>query len=107
MKRAMDVLVSGAAAGRCSRRCWLAIALAILLDSGRPVLFRQRRAGKDGEPFKMLKFRTMVADAEERLGELVDLTKLDAAGLQDPRRPAGDPQSAAPCAATASTSCRS
>ena len=55
----------------------LAIALLILFDSGRPVLFRQRRAGKDGEPFTMLKFRTMVADAEERLTELVDLEKLD------------------------------
>jgi exopolysaccharide biosynthesis polyprenyl glycosylphosphotransferase len=55
----------------------LAIALLILFDSGRPVLFRQRRAGKDGEPFTMLKFRTMVADAEERLAELVDLEKLD------------------------------
>ncbi len=55
----------------------LAIALLILFDSGRPVLFRQRRAGKEGEPFTMLKFRTMVADAEERLAELVDLEKLD------------------------------
>jgi exopolysaccharide biosynthesis polyprenyl glycosylphosphotransferase len=55
----------------------LAIALLILVDSGRPVLFRQRRAGKEGEPFTMLKFRTMVADAEERLAELVDLEKLD------------------------------
>jgi len=55
----------------------LAIALLILFDSGRPVLFRQRRAGKDGEPFTMLKFRTMVADAEERLADLVDLEKLD------------------------------
>jgi exopolysaccharide biosynthesis polyprenyl glycosylphosphotransferase len=55
----------------------LAVALLIFFDSGRPVLFRQRRAGKDGEPFTMLKFRTMVADAEERLAELVDLEKLD------------------------------
>ena len=66
-----------AAAGRRSRSL-------ILLDSGRPVFFRQRRAGKEGEPFTMLKFRTMVADAEERLGELVDLEKLERAGLQDP-----------------------
>ena len=72
------------------------IAVAILLDSGRPVFFRQRRAGKDGKPFTMLKFRTMVTDAEERLGELVDLEKLERAGLQDPRRPAGDPRRARP-----------
>ncbi len=65
-----------------------AIAIAILVDSGRPVFFRQRRAGKDGEPFTMLKFRTMVRDAEERLGELVDLTKLEQPAFKivdDPR----------------------
>jgi lipopolysaccharide/colanic/teichoic acid biosynthesis glycosyltransferase len=54
----------------------LVIAIAILLDSGRPALFRQRRAGIEGEPFTVLKFRTMVPDAEERLGDLVDLHSL-------------------------------
>jgi lipopolysaccharide/colanic/teichoic acid biosynthesis glycosyltransferase len=47
------------------------IALWILLESGRPVILRQLRAGKDGKPFRMLKFRTMVPDAVEvgrRLG---------------------------------------
>jgi lipopolysaccharide/colanic/teichoic acid biosynthesis glycosyltransferase len=44
----------------------LAIALWILLDTGRPVLYAQRRAGKGGKPFRMLKFRTMVKDAVER-----------------------------------------
>lgn len=39
------------------------IALAILLDSGRPVLFVSPRAGKDGHPFGMLKYRTMVQNA--------------------------------------------
>ena len=60
----------------------------ILLDSGRPVFFRQRRAGKDGRPFTMLKFRTMVTDAEERLGELVDLETLEEPAFKiqdDPR----------------------
>jgi exopolysaccharide biosynthesis polyprenyl glycosylphosphotransferase len=42
----------------------LAIALAIRLDSRGPVLFRQKRAGENGKPFGMLKFRTMQADAE-------------------------------------------
>jgi len=65
----------------------LAISLAILLDSGRPVLFSQRRAGKDGEPFTMLKFRTMVADAEQRLAELVDLEKLDEPAFKIPDDP--------------------
>jgi lipopolysaccharide/colanic/teichoic acid biosynthesis glycosyltransferase len=54
------------------------IAILILLDTGRPVLFRQRRAGVDGAPFIVLKFRTMVADAEQRLGDLgVDLKALE------------------------------
>jgi exopolysaccharide biosynthesis polyprenyl glycosylphosphotransferase len=36
-----------------------AIALAILVTSGRPIFFRQRRVGRDGHVFEMLKFRTM------------------------------------------------
>jgi exopolysaccharide biosynthesis polyprenyl glycosylphosphotransferase len=52
------------------------IAFAVRLDSPGPALFRQRRAGKDGRPFTMLKFRTMVDDAEHRLADLVDLAEL-------------------------------
>lgn len=51
----------------------LAIALAIKLDSPGPVLFRQRRIGRRGRPFTLLKFRTMHANAEaeqERLAPL-------------------------------------
>jgi exopolysaccharide biosynthesis polyprenyl glycosylphosphotransferase len=49
----------------------LAIALAVRLTSSGPVIFRQQRTGRDGKPFTMLKFRTMVVDAEERLADLV------------------------------------
>ncbi|MCW2989041.1 MAG: hypothetical protein JWM24_1979, partial [Solirubrobacterales bacterium] len=87
MKRILDVVVSAVLLIALSPLL-AAIAAAILLDSGRPVLFRQRRAGKDGEPFEMKKFRTMVVDAEERLGELVDLTKLEQPAFKiadDPR----------------------
>lgn len=42
----------------------LATALAVRLDSSGPVLIRQKRIGENGEPFNMLKFRTMVAGAE-------------------------------------------
>ena len=35
------------------------IAIAILLDDGRPVLFKQQRVGRNGEPFELLKFRSM------------------------------------------------
>src|SRR5690554_961989 len=43
----------------------LAVALFVKISSPGPVLFRQRRIGRGGEPFVMYKFRTMVVDAEE------------------------------------------
>jgi lipopolysaccharide/colanic/teichoic acid biosynthesis glycosyltransferase len=62
-----------------------ALALWIVLESGRPVIFRQLRAGKDGVPFSMLKFRTMVPGAVE-LGRELALSD-DPFGLvpNDPR----------------------
>ena len=50
----------------------LALALLIRRDSPGPVLFRQVRRGHHGRPFRMLKFRTMVAGAEHQLGDLED-----------------------------------
>ncbi len=47
----------------------LAIAIAITTDRG-PVFFKQVRVGKNGKHFKVLKFRTMVVDAEKRLAEI-------------------------------------
>jgi exopolysaccharide biosynthesis polyprenyl glycosylphosphotransferase len=87
LKRTMDLAIGGTLLLLLSPLLG-AIALLILLDSGRPVLFRQRRAGKDGKPFTVLKFRTMVPGAEEQLGELVDLEKLDEPAFKiadDPR----------------------
>ncbi|MCC6496408.1 MAG: sugar transferase, partial [Propionibacteriaceae bacterium] len=46
------------------------VALAIKLEDGGPVLFRQPRVGRKGEIFDCLKFRSMVVDAEARLAEL-------------------------------------
>ncbi len=40
------------------------ICIAILLDSGFPILYRQIRLGRGGQPYQMFKFRTMVRDAE-------------------------------------------
>jgi lipopolysaccharide/colanic/teichoic acid biosynthesis glycosyltransferase len=54
----------------------LLCALAILLDNGRPVLFRQLRAGENGRCFRIFKFRTMVRNAEEMLPELVSIDEL-------------------------------
>jgi len=87
LKRAMDVTISGFLLVLLSPVLVIS-SLLILLDSGRPVLFRQRRAGKDGKPFTVLKFRTMVPGAEEQLGELVDLEKLEEPAFKiadDPR----------------------
>jgi exopolysaccharide biosynthesis polyprenyl glycosylphosphotransferase len=52
------------------------IALAVKLDSRGPVFFHQTRAGLDGHPFRMHKFRTMVADAEDRLADVIRLDDL-------------------------------
>jgi lipopolysaccharide/colanic/teichoic acid biosynthesis glycosyltransferase len=69
VKRAVDV--AGAMVGLIVvAPALLAIALLIRLDSPGPVLFCQTRRGHRGRPFRMLKFRTMVADAEQRLGGL-------------------------------------
>ncbi len=86
MKRGMDIAVSALMLIVLSPLL-AAIALLILIDSGRPVLFRQRRAGRAGRPFSMLKFRTMVADAEERLAEYVDLEKLEQPAFKIPDDP--------------------
>lgn len=62
MKRLMDIVLSGLA---LLLLCpvLLATALAIALESGRPVLFRQTRLGRGGREFGMFKFRSMVQDA--------------------------------------------
>jgi len=51
------------------------IALAIKLDTRGPVLFRQTRIGRNGVPFRICKFRTMVADAESLKAELHDVNE--------------------------------
>ena len=47
------------------------IAVAIKLQDGGPVIFRQTRIGRNGEPFTMFKFRSMVVDAEARWEGLI------------------------------------
>lgn len=44
------------------------IAIAVLLDSGRPLFYKQRRIGMDGHEFDMIKFRSMRTDAETKTG---------------------------------------
>jgi exopolysaccharide biosynthesis polyprenyl glycosylphosphotransferase len=67
---------------------FISVAVAIRLGDGGPALFRQTRVGKDGRPFTLYKFRTMVVDAEARKAQLVLLN--DSGGLlfkmrKDPR----------------------
>lgn len=50
----------------------IAIALAIWLVDGGPVLFRHTRIGRDGRPFECLKFRTMVRDSSQRLADYLN-----------------------------------
>ena len=63
-KRALDVIVSAVALILLSPVLILC-GMAILLESGRPILFRQERVGLHGRTFSILKFRSMRKDAEE------------------------------------------
>ena len=67
LKRTMDLLV-GALALCLSLPVMAMIALAVRLTSPGPVLYRQQRMGLDGRRFEMLKFRTMVDNAEGDTG---------------------------------------
>lgn len=58
VKRAVDVVVSGFALA-LSAPVIAAVAIAVRRDLGSPVLFRQERPGRNGEPFQLVKFRTM------------------------------------------------
>ncbi len=65
-----------------------AVAVAIRIDSPGPALYRQARVGRHGRPFTMLKFRTMVVDAELQKAELSTLNENDGRMFkmrQDPR----------------------
>lgn len=56
---------------------FIIIAIVIRLTSPGPVLFRQRRSGLNGKPFTMLKFRSMVTNAEQRKAELEVLNEME------------------------------
>ena len=76
LKRALDVSVACVALVAFLPVAAL-IALAIRLDTPGPVIFSQRRAGRDGLPFCIFKFRTMIENAEAALAELVPFDELD------------------------------
>jgi lipopolysaccharide/colanic/teichoic acid biosynthesis glycosyltransferase len=91
VRRAFDVLVAGAALLGASPFLLVAV-VAIRLESRGSAIYRQRRVGKDGRPFDVLKLRTMVTGAEHmgaglavsegdtritRIGRLLRRTSLD------------------------------
>jgi exopolysaccharide biosynthesis polyprenyl glycosylphosphotransferase len=69
LKRAFD-LAAGSLALIIASPVLAAIALAIRVDSGGPVFFRQVRVGRDGKHFRIFKFRSMVADADAQKADL-------------------------------------
>jgi len=68
-KRAMDILISGIGL-LVSAPLWALVAVAIKLDTDGPVFYGQARVGEGGTSFRVLKFRSMIADAEKDVGPM-------------------------------------
>jgi exopolysaccharide biosynthesis polyprenyl glycosylphosphotransferase len=75
VKRMMDITLSSIFM-ILGAPLWLMIALAIKLTSEGPCLYVQERAGMNGKPFRMLKFRSMTEDADEKLNEIINFSSL-------------------------------
>ena len=69
MKRVFDAALAGVGLV-LSLPVWVAAALAIKLEDGGPVFYAQDRVGQGGRVFRVLKFRSMIPDAEARVGAL-------------------------------------
>lgn len=88
MKRVLDVVLAGSAL-LVTIPLWVLCVLAIVLDDGLPVLYRQVRWGKDAVPFTVFKFRTMTRGSDNfrqagvnddrvtRVGRVLRATGLD------------------------------
>ncbi|MCT1915868.1 sugar transferase [Kocuria rhizophila] len=88
LKRAFDLVI--AATGLLvTLPLLLVTALAVKLQDGGPVLYRQERVGIDGTAFTMYKFRSMRPGADEELAHLAEANRACAPPLQGPRRSAG------------------
>ena len=66
-KRALDLVLSGAGLV-ASAPLWALVAAAIKIDSPGPVFYGQPRVGEGGRIFRVLKFRSMIDDAEREVG---------------------------------------
>jgi lipopolysaccharide/colanic/teichoic acid biosynthesis glycosyltransferase/dTDP-glucose pyrophosphorylase len=76
LKRLFDVAASTTAI-LLTLPFWAVIACLIKLNSRGPIFFIQTRCGKDGKPFEMIKFRTMIQDAEQMKKNLQHLNESD------------------------------
>jgi lipopolysaccharide/colanic/teichoic acid biosynthesis glycosyltransferase len=91
IKRSMDILLTAIG-------CVLILPLFVLfsiiirLDSKGPVFHRQKRLGQDGVRFSALKFRTMFADAEQRLAEILERDPALRAEYEQFHKLASDPR---------------
>lgn len=86
VKRTVDIVIAGALL-LVAAPLGILIAIAIKLDSPGPVFFAQERVGRKGRRFRLFKFRTMVADADQRRAALL-LQSIDPHWLRlehDPR----------------------
>lgn len=70
-KRVMDIVLAGIALAVLFP-VLVVIGILVHLESDGPALFTQQRVGRNGQPFQIYKFRSMTADAPERLAELRD-----------------------------------
>ena len=68
-KRALDVALSGTGLA-VSSPLWMALAALVKLEDGGPVFYGQERVGEGGRIFHAYKFRSMIPDAEARVGAL-------------------------------------
>lgn len=76
-KRSFDIALSGVGL-LLSWPVWVLAGVAVKLEDGGPIFYGQERAGKDGRVFRVLKFRSMIPDAERRVGA-------QQSGVGDPR----------------------
>jgi lipopolysaccharide/colanic/teichoic acid biosynthesis glycosyltransferase len=76
LKRTLDVTVS-AAGLLVNIPVFLGVAAAIKVTSPGPVFFRQKRCGRRGREFSLVKFRTMVKDADKMQAQLRPLNEVD------------------------------
>ena len=87
LKRLLDVLMASLGI-IAAFPLWLAIVVAVRLDSDGPAIFVQERVGRHGRRFSFYKFRSMYVDAERRLEEVVAHNEVDGPVFkmrQDPR----------------------